>query len=272
MEPVAEGESGDSGGSADFDEGMIVDTLSPESQVQERLIIRTGEMDILVEDTEAVLAEIGQIAERFDGWVVSSNVYQYNTSKAGAVTLRVPAEDFESAVAQIRELALEVNRFTTSSQDVTEEYVDLSSRLANLEATAERVRSFLDQAEDVESALAVNQELSRLEGEIEVIKGRMQYLSQSAAYSTLTVSLTPDIASEPIQVAGWRPQGVAREAIEDLVEALQGLTDFGIRLLLFVVPLLLLIGLPVWLVVRALVRWQRRRRMPAVVAPAAGSE
>jgi hypothetical protein len=262
-------EAAEEGGAADDfanSEQEFANPMAPEAQVQERLIIRTGEMEILVEDTEAVLAEIGQVADNLEGWVVSSNVYQYDTSKAGTITLRIPAEAFDTAVARIREMALEVNRLTTSSQDVTEEYVDLGSRLGNLEATAERVRSFLDEADEVEEALAVNQELSRLESEIEVIKGRMQYLSQSAAYSTLTVSLTPDILSEPIQVGGWRPQGVAREAIEDLVEALQALTDFGIRVVLFVLPLLLVVGLPVWLVARVVTRWLRRRRQPAVVA------
>jgi hypothetical protein len=258
------------GGRDDFavDADIASNPMAPQSQVQERLIIRTGDMEILVADTEAVLAQIAEMAEGMEGWVVSSNVYVYNTDKAGTITIRVPAASFETAVSRIEGLALEVNRLTTSSQDVTEEFVDLQSRLTNLEATADRVRAFLDQAEDVEDALAVNQELSRLEGEIEVIKGRMQYLSQSAAFSTLTVNLTPDILSTPIEVGGWRPQGVAREAIEDLVQALQGLTDFGIRMALFVLPLLLVLALPLIIIALVVRRYLRRRRQSAVVTPA----
>jgi hypothetical protein len=212
---------------------------------QERLIIRTGNIDIVVEDTEARLAEIGRLAERLNGWVVTSEVRQTSQdAKAGSITLRIPADQFDTMVNQVKEMALEVNWESTNSQDVTEEFVDLASRLGNLEATADRVRAFLDSAENVEEALAVNQELSRLEGEIEVIKGRMQYLSQSAAFSTLTVSLTPDSISQPIELAGWRPEGTAKDAIETLVRTLQGIADIGIVVGLYFIPLALLFGIP----------------------------
>jgi hypothetical protein len=150
---------------------------------------------------------------------------------------------------------------STSGQDVTDEFVDLSSRLSNLEATASRVRNFLDEARNVEEALDVNIELSRLEGEIEVIKGRMQYLSQSAAFSTLTVRLTPDILSQPIEIGGWRPQGVARDAISALVNTLQGLATFLIWMAIYLLPLILLFGLPLWFLIRFIRQWRQKRRI-----------
>jgi hypothetical protein len=238
-------------------------------EAQERLIIRTGNLDIVVQDTETRLQEIGRLAERLGGWVVTSEIRQAGqNTKAGSITLRVPAEQYDELVNQVKEMALEVSWESTSSQDVTEEYVDLASRLDNLEATADRVRAFLDQAESVEEALQVNQELSRLEGEIEVIKGRMQYLSQSAAFSTLTVSLTPDALSQPIEVAGWRPEGTARDAIEGLVRTLQGLADIGIVLVLYFLPLALLIGIPGFLLFRLGRNWWRRRGNTQVTQPA----
>ncbi|NJN55468.1 MAG: DUF4349 domain-containing protein, partial [Anaerolineae bacterium] len=222
----------------------------------ERLIIRTGSLGLVVADTEEAAADITRLAERSGGWVVSANLYQYSSdAKSGDITIRVPAAGFVGAMEALKQMAVEVQSENVSGQDVTEEYVDLEARLGNLEATAVRVRSFLDDAVTVEEALAVNQELSRLEGEIEVIKGRMQYLSQSAAFSTITVYLTPDIAAQPVQVAGWRPQGVAKDAIEALINTLQGLANVVIWLLIFVLPVLLLIGIPVWL----LVRFVRRR-------------
>lgn len=245
--------------------------LNPAQQpeTQERLIIRTGNLDIVVEDTEASLAEIGRLAERLGGWIVTSEVRQYNAeAKSGSITLRVPAEEYDQLVSQIKEMALDVPWESTNSQDVTEEYVDLSARLGNLEATADRVRAFLDDSETVEEALAVNQELSRLEGEIEVIKGRMQYLSQSAAFSTLTVNLTPDILSQPIEVAGWRPEGTAKEAIETLVRTLQTLADAGIVIGLYFVPLALLFGIPAYILFRVGRNWYRRRNQNAAVEAA----
>lgn len=226
----------------------------------ERLIIRTGQLSIVVVDTEETMAAIVRLVNEQEGWVVSSNSYQYaygaGEAISGDMTVRIPAGQFEVIMNQIKGLALEVSQESSSGQDVTEEYVDLTARLANLEATAERVRTFLDESKNVEEALAVNVELSRLEGEIESYKGRIQYLTQSAAFSTITINLTPDVLSQPIEVGGWRPEGVARDAIESLIEAFQGLASLLIWLGLYVLPLLLVIGLPLWL----LIRWVRRRR------------
>ena len=239
-----------------------------QSQIQERLIIRTGWMSITVADPEATVAEISSLANGLGGWVVSTELNEYSSGMQGSITIRIPAGTYDDAVASLKDLAVEVKSESSSSQDVTEDYVDLQARLGSLEATRDRVATFLDEAENVEEALAVNQELSRLEGEIEVIKGRMQYLSTSAAYSTITISVTPDLPNQPIEVAGWRPQGVAKDAIETLVETLQGLADIIIWLAIYVLPMVLIIGLPIYFVVRLIRRWWRNRRKAAAPAPA----
>ena len=233
---------------------------------QERLIIRTANLSLVVEDTEAAMATIARMAEENGGWVVSSNVFQFDeNAKTGDITIRVPASGFNSAIEALKGLAVEVTSESTTGQDVTEEYVDLSARLANLEATADRVRTFLDETRNVEEALAVNQELSRLEGEIEALKGRLQYLSQSAAFSTITVRLTPDVLAQPIEVGGWRPEGVVRDAILALVNTLQVIASALIWIAIYVLPILLIVSIPLWLLFR-LVRRQRRRRQTAAAA------
>ena len=231
---------------------------------QERLIIRTADLNLVVEDTEVALATIARMAEENGGWVVNSNVFQYDeNAKMGDITIRVPASGFNSAIEALKALAVEVTSESTSGQDVTEEFVDLSARLENLEATADRVRAFLDETRNVEEALAVNQELSRLEGEIEAMKGRLQYLSQSAAFSTITVRLTPDVLAQPIEVGGWRPEGVARDAILALVDTLQVIASALIWLAIYALPVLLIIGIPLWLLFRLVRRQRRRRQMTA---------
>lgn len=235
----------------------------PQAGQPQRLIIRTADMSIVVTDTEQAMAGIAQMAEDNGGWVVNSNVFQVDeTAKTGNMTLRVPAEGFQSFIDAVQLMSVEVTRISTSGQDVTEEFVDLSSRLANLEATAERVRAFLDETKDVEEALAVNQELSRLEGEIEILKGRIKYLEQSSAFSTVSIDLTPDILSQPIEVGGWQPQGVARSAVEALISALQTLADIAIWLLIFLLPVLIIIAIPIWLLVKLVRKWRRRRKEP----------
>lgn len=229
-------------------------------EVQEQLIIRTGRLDIVVEETEETMDAIIALANESGGWVVSSSLFGSDGAKSGAATIRVPVDRFDGVINQIEGMALRVSRSSTTGEDVTEEYVDLSARLQNLEATAERVRGFLDDAQDVEEALAVNQELSRLESEIESLKGRLQYLEQSAAYSTIEISLTPDELSQPLEVGGWRVGGVVRNAVEALVSALQGLATVAIWLVVVLLPLLLIVIVPIAVVIILIRRWRRRRR------------
>jgi hypothetical protein len=229
-----------------------------QTSVQQQLIIRTGNMSVVVMDTEASMTALTALVNERGGWVVTSSLYQSGQSKAGTITVRIPAAELDNLMTAVREFSLEVTRESAEGQNVTEEYVDLSARLQNLQATADRVRSFLDDAQTVEDALNVNRELSRLEGEIEAMTGRLQYLSQSAAYSTLTVSMTPDALAQPFEVAGWRPQGVARDAAQALVSALQGLATLLIWLGIVVLPLALIVLLPFGLIGWGLLRWRRR--------------
>lgn len=235
---------------------------------QERLIIRTGDMGIVVTDTEEALNRIAEMAESGGGWVVSSNIYQSTgTAKTGYIQIRVPAAGFQSVLDAIAGLAVEVTNLSTSGEDVTEEYVDLDARLGNLEATADRLRTFLDEAKTVEEALAVNQELSRVEGEIEALKGRMQFLEQSSAFSSISVNLTPDELAQPVQLGTWRPTGVAKEAVEALIAALQWLANAAIWFVIFVLPVLLIIAIPFILLIWLIRRLRKRERKAAAETP-----
>jgi hypothetical protein len=246
--------------------GAVVKTTFQAQDTQERLIIREGNMNVVVEDTNVSLAEFAKLAEGKGGWVVSSEVYDGGGgAKSGSITLRIPVEQFEATMSTIRKAVVEVDSESTSSQDVTEEFVDLDARVGNLEATADRVRSFLDESRNVEEALEVNRELSRLEGEIESLKARMKYLSQSAAFSLLVVTLTPDELSQPLEIAGWRPEGVARDAFEALLSTLESLGSVAIWSGVFCLPLLLIFGIPAFLIARYFYR--RRRRGEEVEPP-----
>ncbi len=251
-EAPAEGARGETGS---LDEGAVAQPLPEES-----MIIYTGDISIVVADTEAAATDIEALATGMGGRVVSSSFYQSSQGAlAGSITIRVPVERFDEAMNRIQEMAVEVRRADRSSEDVTEEYVDLQARLENLEATADRVRSFLDQAATVEEALAVNQELSRLEEEIEAYKGRIQFLENRADFSTITVNLTPDELAQPIEVGGWRLGGAAREAVEALLGALQGVARILVWIVVFVLPLAIIILLPLAIIIRLVLRRMGRR-------------
>ncbi|RLC63898.1 MAG: DUF4349 domain-containing protein [Chloroflexota bacterium] len=228
----------------------------------ERLIIRTASLDLVVPDTEAALDEINDLVDELGGYVVESNVYQYQEGMQAHVTLRVPAESLDVALERIRGLATEVRHESISGQDVTEEYVDLQSRLRHLEATEARLLEFLEEAEDTEAALEVYDRLQEIQAEIEQVKGRMQYLEQSAALATISLDITPDELAQPIQVGGWHPEGTLRKAFESLIRVLQFLVDAAIVIVVLVIPVLGVIAAPIiglFFLVRALIRRRARR-------------
>ncbi len=247
--------AGGRGESGSLDDSAVAQPLPEES-----MIIYTGDISIVVADTEAAAADIEALATGMGGRVVSSSFYQSGQGAfAGSITIRVPVARFDEAMNRIQEMAVEVRRADRSSEDVTEEYVDLQARLGNLEATADRVRSFLDEAQTVEEALAVNQELSRLEEEIEAYQGRIQFLENRADFSTITVGLTPDELAQPIEVGGWRLGGAAREAVEALLGALQGVARLLVWIVIFLLPLALIILLPLAIIIRLVLRRMGRR-------------
>ncbi len=235
---------------------------------QERLIIRNGSLRITVQDPEESMAEINDLIEAVGGWVVHSNSSQYGESIRGSMQVRVPADNFNTIMTDIQAGAIQVENVNVSGQDVTDEFIDLESRLGNLEATADRVRSFLEETENVEEALAVNAELSRLDGEIEVIKGRMKFLSESAAFSNISVDIYPDIIAQPLEIKRWLPFEVAEDATEALISTMQGIASLMIWLSIYLVPVGLVVGAPLWFGGR----WAWRKRQQRRAARAATAE
>jgi len=107
----------------------------------------------------------------------------------GIITIRVPAEDIGDAMASRRRLAVDGTHADISAKDGPEEYVDLSAKLKNLEATEEQYLRLMEKAERVEDILNIQRELSKTRGEIEQTKGRMQYLERTSATSLIQVQL-----------------------------------------------------------------------------------
>jgi hypothetical protein len=242
-------------------------TAAP-AEAQPRLIIRTADLTLVVKDTQEALDALTRLAGEFGGFVVSSSASRVaENALEGSITLRVEAARFDQALARIRTLAREVRSESVRGEDVTAEYVDLDARLRNLEAAEAQLQQILKQATSTEDVLAVYRELTNLRSQIEQVKGRMKYLSQSAALATITVTLIPDALAQPIQVGGWQPAGVIRDALQALISALQGLATIAIWLVIVVAPMALIIAAPILLIILA-IRRLRRRPSPQAQQPA----
>ena len=153
---------------------------------QRRIIVRTADMVIVVDEIQAAIDEISQMADSMGGWVVSTDRSRRHD---GSVSIRVPAVSLDLAIEELRELARDVETEITTSQDVTDEYYDLQSRLKNQQATEAALIRLLDRAENVEHALAVQRELSNVQENVERLLGRIKLLEETSAFSLIIVSL-----------------------------------------------------------------------------------
>ncbi|MCJ7568159.1 MAG: DUF4349 domain-containing protein [Anaerolineales bacterium] len=235
----------------------------------ERIVIRNANLVIVVEDPSASASSITQLAEQMGGYVVSLNVYQSTYGDGipatyGSITIRVPAERLDEALDEIKEGTVEVRSENISGQDVTQEYTDLQSQLRNLEIAEEELREIMGSLTKAEDVLRVYENLRQVRQEIEIIKGRMQYFEQSARLSAISIELLPDIVSQPLQIGRWQPEGTAKEALQSLIKALQWLANTTIWFVILVLPVLLLLSLPFWVL-----RWIIIRRRARKVAPKA---
>ncbi len=232
---------------------------APGEPAQPRLIIRTADLNIIVKNTPEQLDAISNLATKYGGFVVSSGTSKVGTEMQGQITLRVDTKNFDAALSDIRKLALEVQSENVRGEDVTAEYVDLDSQLKNLEAAEAQLQKIMAEATNTEDVLNVYQRLIEIRGQIDQIKGRMKYLSQSAALSTINVSLIPDALTQPVEVGGWRVEGVLKSAVEALIGALQGLVSIAIWLVIVALPIVLMIALPIVAIIWVIRRAQRRR-------------
>jgi PKD repeat protein len=146
-------------------------------------------MQLVVDDVRDTIDKITELAQNQEGYVVNSSSWKEGERVVGQITIRVPSDDFNYAMSILRSMAVEVNSETTSSQDVTEEYVDREATLRNLEGTEMQLLKLMEKAVKVEDILNVQRELSRVQQDIERTKGRMQYLERTSAMSLIQVML-----------------------------------------------------------------------------------
>lgn len=256
------------------------DVNANSAALQDRLVIMNADLTIVIPDPQAKVQAISQLATNLGGFVISMNMYQTYTQNGeiapeGNISIRVPADKLENALSQITADAVEVRNQNRNGQDVTASYVDLQSQLTNLEMAEADLQAIMDDAKNnpnsnttsrTQDVLSVYNQIVSVRGQIESIKGQMQYYEQASAFSLINVTLIAEETIQPIEIGGWKPEGVARDAIQSLIRFWQGFVNFLINLFLLVLPILITIfgplALIVWGIV-ALVKRQKRKKAQA---------
>ncbi|HLM93053.1 MAG TPA: DUF4349 domain-containing protein [Gaiellaceae bacterium] len=139
---------------------------------------------------EDKVGEAHAAADAFGGFVVESFASQGSGKRIaeGSLVLRIPAESYDSALSRLRQLG-KVESLEESGQDVSKEFVDLNARIRQLRAVEAQLLELLERADDVPAALAVQNQLSQVQLDLEQARGRLQYLDNRVAFATISMSM-----------------------------------------------------------------------------------
>jgi hypothetical protein len=254
--------------SAAMDTSARSASSSVEPAQQERLVIKNADLSITVDDPIKSMDAIAYLAESLGGHVVSSNTYQTYANNGlripeGSITIRIPSEKLTEALDRIKTDAVEVENETVSGEDVTDQYVNLQSRLKAKKAAEAKLLEIMEQARTTEDTLNVYAQLQVIQSDIEVLQGQINYYERSAAMSSISVRVIATEKSQPIEIGGWELGQTASAAVQDLINYMQGFVQFMIRFIIFTLPVLITLALPFYLIfiaLRALLRRSRAKK------------
>ena len=232
---------------------------------QTRMVIKNASLSIVVEDPGATMDAISTLASDLGGFVVASNLYRIQLDGGlevpqANITIRVPAEKLDQALEEIKSGAGQILNENISGQDVTQDYTDLESRLRNLENAEQQLTEIMEEAYKTEDVLSVYNRLVDVQEQIELIKGQMQYYEQSAALSAISVDIQANEAVQPLKIGNWQPVGVAKQAIQALINTFKVIANIVIYLVLLIIPVVLILYFPVRWIWKGLKRLFTRRK------------
>lgn len=248
--------------SANFGEAAPVASLAirapnPESQptprsvgAQDPMLIRQGSVVLDIDSLEASISTVRALAARLGGTVANVHIHVGDPRwRQATLELRVPAERFDEAIQSMQALGkLEALDLTT--QDVTEDYIDLTSRLTNARRLEERLLRLLDtRTAKLEEVLQVERELARIRSEIERYEGRIRFLDHRISMSRITATLKEEI---PVPLRPNADVGILGQAYRDAWRNFIATTGRMIEGLGSVLPLLIILILMagLWRIIR----------------------
>jgi len=229
-----------------------------------RKIIYNAEVTLVVESVTTLGDQITKLVKDAGGYISETDQASLaHTQRRATWKVRVPVERFDTFLAAVARLG-ELERNHVDSQDVTQEFYDTEARIANKQQEEKRLLKHLaDSTGKLEDILAVEKELSRVRGEIEQMQGRLKYLASFSALSTVTITAT-EVRDYTPPVAPTFAKQIERTFHTSLAQ----LVDFGRGVVLFLValapwlPVLAVLALPVWLLIRRSARSRGASRVP----------
>jgi hypothetical protein len=218
------------------------------STSSESQLIKRGEISTVVDDLDEAMEAFDLIKDKYEGDITYSYEGGEGVEKYKYITLKIESKDFDKAFEEISDIEGEIVSSSTNTVDVTEQYVDLTSRLRNLESVEEKLLEIMEEAETVEDTLAVYEQLSSTQSQIEVLKGEIRYLDNQTDYSYITVRFSLSSIGAELTEGEWKPFGVLKEAFRTFLVVLKGVANVLIWILVF--SPIVLVGFGIYLLTK----------------------
>jgi hypothetical protein len=240
------------------------------TEAADRKIIRNADITIEVPSTTDAQHRVTSIAEAHGGFVVTSEAKQRDSNDPAQRTLdiklvvRVPSNQFGRAFDEIKNLAGNTPAEQVTSQDVTEEFIDLEARIKTQKALEVQFLEIMRQANKIADALEVQRQIAEVRTEIEKLEGRKRFLENRSSLSTINVNIQTPKPVITVTETGFRRS--LREAVSDSISLASDMVLFFARFVIMMVPVFLFVLLPSALVIRYMLRRAKRMRLAQALA------
>ncbi len=247
-----------------------VDKAESTAEAADRKIIRNADITIEVPSTTDAQHRVTSIAEGHGGFVVTSEAKQRESNDPALRTLdiklvvRVPSNQFGSAFDEIRKLAGNTPAEQVTSQDVTEDFIDLEARIKTQKALEVQFLEIMRQAHKIEDALEVQRQIAEVRTEIEKLEGRKRFLENRSSLSTINVNIQTPKPVISVTQSGFGHS--LRDAVSDSISLASDMVLFFARFLIMMAPVCLFVFLPMGLALRYLIRRAKRMRLAQALA------
>ena len=239
-----------------------IDKVKSQSQITKRKIIRNANLQLEAGSPKETKDKIAKIAEAKNGQVFLATQSSSSSSSRPfnkvTMTIKVPSDNFDETIEEIRESASRVINEVIKGRDVTEEFIDIEARLKTQKALEERFLEIMKQSKSVADTLKVQRELARVRTVIERIEGRKRFLENQTSFSTIKIVIKP-----PIAISG-SSTGFFYELKKTIGDGFEGAIAFVLFLVRFIItllPFLIIVVLPVILLIRYFWKRYKKKRL-----------
>ncbi|MEH7445111.1 DUF4349 domain-containing protein [Bacillus sp. JJ1122] len=226
----------------------------------ERMVIYNAELNLRVKNFEKTRNALEQKAKIYNGYIVNSSSSRYDgEQQSGTMTFRIPQEHFQAFLTDAEGLSVQVYNRQVSGEDVTEEYVDIESRLKSKRAVEARLLEFMKQAQKTDDLLKISSDLANVQEEIEQVLGRKKFLENQSALSTVTISLEENAVSVPkIDNENLNTWQKIKKQFADNINIILSAGSGIIVFLIGNLPILLIVGIIVSVIIFFVRKYTRR--------------